>query len=233
MYFNDLSKNIQDKIKATLLKAFEDASKPDCFPYGQDAIAEIECYSRDGFIPWSGNKGGIQIRGFCTLMDIFGGGYYPSHDKARAEIERQIELDLGYASEATFEKHKELLEKHNVTQKKATYVNIQKLVDKGKKELEPVLQTIQVEESNYLGDSDSSSIMYEIRFMYHGCTNGIHSASVSAAVNTEGPYHRSSISWAPNVFCEGAKEVEITWKNQGGLETKLKKALKTTISEVF
>lgn len=69
--------------------------------------------------------------------------------------------------------------------------------------------------------------------MYHGQEAGIHKASVSVAINTEGPYHRSHIPWSPDTFCEGTKEIEISWKTESGLKKKLVKALKQAKEEVL
>jgi len=78
------------------------------------------------------------------------------------------------------------------------------------------------------------SVMYQLRVMYHPQDDdGVYSASVSAVVNTEGPYHRSSISWAPSVFCEGSKEIKIEYRTVAEFETKLKDSLDLVIKEIF
>jgi hypothetical protein len=243
-YFEELPKGTQELVKALLLEVFHDATNLDLYPYDDDAIEFLECHSRDGFIPHSFNKGGLEIKGFTDLMGIFGSGQFPSHEGARKEIERQIEYSINLVSESVFERNQEVLESRGITQKQTTYGHIQDLIDAQKKQLtldgkpqrdgdlDNILEDIQETETEILGGSESS-IMYTMRFMYHGKDNGTHSASISAAVNTEGPYHRSHISWAPNVFCEGAKEVEITWRTQKELRQKLKKALEQVSKKVF
>jgi hypothetical protein len=191
--FDSLPQATQDLVRELLEDAARGRGGPDCWKPHDDCFEEIECHSRDGFIPFGHNRGGLTYRNFTTLLDYYGGGYNAAHKGANDEIWRQINLVLDERPESA-----EASDEH----------------------------------LDALG-SDDSSIMHEIRFMYHGCENGVHRASVSCAVNTEGPYHRSHISWAPNVFCEGAKEVEITWKTDGGLARKLKRALAETSKAVF
>lgn len=205
-YFDDLNKNTQDLIKDLIIQHSESIEPCGWKPL-EDCIESLECKRRDGFIPFSHNKGGLLFRNFSTLMDYYGGGIEPKNKDAALQIQKQIEISVNLAKEEFTEKHKSTdfdLEDDN-------YFNLL---------------------HEYLAD-DSSSIMHEIRFMYHGIKNKKHSASVSVALNTEAPYHRSSIAWAPEVFCEAAEEIEITWTNDKDLKTKLNKVLKKLVSEMF
>jgi hypothetical protein len=207
------------------------------YTYTQDAknkaIEELECHSRDGFIASSHNKGGFRVRVFTDIATLNNSGYVVAHEKAQAEIERQIEYGYKQASEITYERFKAFFDAHKIEPKDVNYCHLSNLqIKSGSNTFDEVVEYIQDAEHECLGGSENT-IMFEVRFMYHGCENGIHSASVSAAVNTESPYHREKISWAPNVFCEGGKEVEITWRKNNGLKLKLKRALNKVTSEVL
>ena len=194
----------------------------------KDIFENIECKRRDGFIPSSDNLGGIVARQFTDLNHFWGSGETVAHEGANKEIQRQIDNGLQCARESFFENNKQNLEAIGITS--AEQVSYSDLYDNQHKVLAEDFSNYEYEN---LSD-DSSSIMFETRFMYHGQNeNGLHSASVSCAVNTEGPYHRSSIPWAPGVFCEGAKEITITWRTNNGLKRYLKNALKKTSEEVF
>lgn len=226
-YFSDLNKNSQDLIIELCKETMEDA--PDGYLPGEnsDGLEYIECESRDGFIPFDSNRGGVTIKQFTDLMSMSGNGHRVSHVKAQKEIERQTEYSLKCARESFLADLKEELEALSITS--ADDVGYHELYDIGRSDL---AESFSEYENEHLG-GEESSIMFEVRFMYHGKSNKAHSASVSCAVNTEGPYHRSSISWAPNVFCEGSKEVEIKWTTQAELKVELKKALAKTVKAVF
>lgn len=230
-YFEDLPASVQNLVRATLLSTFEDASIPDTYPHGEDSVKSIECHRRDGFVPFAHNRGGLLVRGFSDLIGVFGSGYYPKHKKAAAEINRQIDDAFKSVAEAVFERHAAVLTSKQLTATDCSYHRIVELAAKDPA-LKPVAREIEDLESDHLS-GDVNSVMYELRVMYHGCKRGIHRASISAAVNTEGPYHRTHISWAPGVFCEGSKEVEITWRTQGGLTRKLNAALREVAGAVW
>lgn len=230
-YWNELPERTKELIKELVLDAASNRGGPDCWKRDGECIEELEYESRDGFIPFSHNHGGIQYRNFTDLMSYFGGGYSVSHKGAAAEIERQIEFSLNMASESTYEKFRTMFDRLAIKKENVTYSYLQDLTEEHP-ELEDAVQYIQDAEMECLA-GDESSIMHEFRFMYHGKVDGKHSASVSAAVNTEGPYHRSHISWSPRTFCEGSKEVEITWKTKVELKKKLKAALTKVSKAVF
>lgn len=230
-YFDELPESIQDLVRECIIDAAQDRGGPDGWKSDAECIDEVECRSRSGFSPFSHNKGGLMYRNFADLMSYWGGGYNVSHKKANEEIQRQIEYSFECLRDYLYKKYESILKPLKITEEQCTYHDLNELADKHP-ELEGAASDLEDSECEFLS-GDENSIMHEIRFMYHGSENGIHRASISAAVNTEGPYHRSHISWAPNVFCEGAKEVEITWRTEGGLKTKLIKALKLVTSEVF
>lgn len=146
--------------------------------------------------------------------------------KANVELSRLIDSSLDAVQEQFLNDHEAEFKTLGLTPNDAGY---SALYEAGHKVLAEKFSEAEFEA---LSD-ENSTVMHEFRFMYHGRENGLHSASVSAAVNLEAPYHRSSISWARDVFCEGGKEVEITWRNQAELKRKLAKALKQVSKAVF
>lgn len=225
-YFEELKESTQEIVKDAILKIAQERRGPDCWKSDDDALESIECKGRSGFIPHSWNKGGFQYNNFTDLMAYWGGGYSCKHPAAKIEIERQIDYGLDSAIE-NFRANNDLkLNDLGVTKEQTNYHDLYEL---GHGELAEELSSY--ENENLSGES---SIMHTLRFMYHGKDDkGLHAASVSAAINTEGPYHRSHISWAPNVFCEGASEVEITWRNNAELKRKLEAAFKKVHKAVF
>ena len=171
---------------------------------------------------------GLVINDFTDLSYFSDNCESVSHKGAADDIQRQIDVGLQFAREGFFEKYEAELKTLEI--ESADDVSYHDLEGKGRSDL---AEEFSEYERENLSD-DSSSIMYQVRFMYHGTDEkGNHTASVSCAVNTEGPYHRSSISWMPGVFCEGAKEVEIGWKTEKQLQTRLAKTLKDVSAEIF
>lgn len=238
-YFEALPKSTQGIVSDTILKVIGKRRGPEGYRLDRDCIQNLECHSRDGFSPYSHNKGGLVYQNFTNLMDYFGSGHTPAHEEAAKEIERQTNQVYESVSQDVYEGHKPLCLKLNIGENEATYHSIREftktsesLTEDETEELYEMLREIENLEGERL-TNESSSIMHELRFMYHGKESGVHTASVSAALNTEGPYHRTSISWAPSVFCEGSKEVEIKWRNNKELKEKLEKALKLVSKAIF
>jgi hypothetical protein len=222
-YFDQLPDDVQALVRELVRDTLNGAPET----RGCDGVEDLECRARDGFIPYSHNRGGVEATDFTNLNALWCSGVRVAHKKAQKEIERQSELCLEYARKDFFENNKTELFAVGVTGPDG--VSYHDLYENGHTALAEAFAEY---ESEALSD-DSSSIMFHVRFMYHGAEDGVHRASVSCAVNTEGPYHRSHISWAPGVFCEGAKEVEIEWRTIKQLAARLKKALKQTSEEVF
>lgn len=205
-YFLDLKLNTQEIVKDLIIE-YANSIEPCGWKDDEDCIKELECIARNGFIPNSENKGGLRYRNFTTLESYWGSGHVPENKDAAKEIKRQILYNEELAREDFKEKFKN--KKPDINDD-----NYYELL------------------CEYLND-DQSSIMHEIRFMYHGFKNKKHSASISVALNTEGPYHRSHISWDPEVFCEAAKEITFTWTNNKELKSKLDKHLKKLVKNMF
>lgn len=230
--FKELSKNTQMLIHTLLLDIANLRRGPEGYISDADAIDEIECESRPGFIVSNMNKGGLVYKNFTDLAS-YNSHNDPAHKGAAKNIRKQLDYMVDLLQENVFEKFKELFKANKIkTHKKLSYSLIDDLVAKNSQFIE-VLEYYENIEPEFLSSEDCS-IMHEFRFMYHGKNEaGKHMASVSAALNTEGPYHRQSIPWAAGVFCEGAKEIEITWTNNKDLKVKLEKALKKVSKEIF
>lgn len=206
MNFEELDQTTKDIIWNSI-DDHQNLIKPEGYKSSEDCFEEIEFKHRDGFIPYDHNRGGIVWTNFTTLEAYWGSGYEPKNKDAAKEIKRQIEVNEEYA----LDEFKQRFPKEKPDINNDNYYEIL---------------------CEYLND-DNSSIMHEIMFMYHGFDGKKHTASVSVALNTEGPYHRSHISWAPKMFCEAAKEIEISWSTNNELKNKLDKILKKLIKEMF
>ena len=226
-YFSDLSDDQKELVRELVESTIDQVAG---WKYGEDLFEEIECVSRSGFFAFDSNRGGLRARQFTDVYGLEGSGTSVSHEGAQKEIKRQIAYAYECAREAFFKVNSAKLIAlgiKSVTDEKLNYHDLYEM-----KQGTLAEELSEYERENMSGDD--SSIMFETRFLYHGADeNGLHSASVSCAVNTEGPYHRSHIPWSPGVFCEGAKEIEITWKTTAGLKKSLAKALKQTSEVIF
>lgn len=194
-----------------------------------EEFEEIEHKSRDGFICASHNKGGYTLTGFSDIMSIVGSGCHPTNKEAREDIDRQYEYHMDCVAESTYENFEELFDKHGLTREQAYYHDIYNMSEKNE-DFSEVLHFIENAEQ----EDTEMSVMYQLRVMYHGKKDsGWYHASVSAVVNTEGPYHRSGIGWSPNTFCEGGKEVEINYRNEKEFKRILEKTLCELVSKTF
>ena len=235
-YFENLRLSTKDIVKELILKHAENRNGPDGYKSDTECLEDIECHSRDGFIPFSHNKGGLDYNNFCTLSDYNNGGYVPASPKAASEIERQIEYSYSMARDMLAEKIGPLDMEHffNDDKENLSYHGLSELEENLKKsgDTEKALKVSQwlreyesIEQDCFNGDSDS--IMHQLRFFYHGKdAKGIHQASIVAVINCEGPYHRAGRN-------EGCKEIEIQWRNNAELKRKLDKALAKASKAVF
>lgn len=241
-YFESLPKTTQEIVREALINAAKDRNGPEGWKDDNELIEEVECHRRDGFIPFSNNKGGLRYRNFTDISSYFGGGHTPSHKDAAKEIERQIEYALTEATKYTIEKmgSENFKRYFNSDASKVNYDSLTDLEEtlrkQGKSESSELVQSWLNELQNAENEGMNggyASIMHELQFKYEGKDNGVHVAYVSAALNTESPYHRSHISWAPNIFCEGSEGVEIKWRNNAELKRKLDKAFKKVSKAIF
>lgn len=202
-YLEDNTK-LSELIKELVMEYGDDAAGDfECWKNADSCMEEIECVSRSGFIAATHNCGGWTYRNFTDVNGIIGSGRQFASNEANKEIQRQYDYNLKCVLEEM--KLKEMPEDEDTREK--------------------------VYEAMIDPDS-TDSIMIEVRIMYHGVNeDGKHEASVSAAVNWEGPYHRSSISWS-KYKCESAKEIDVEFTNKNA-KSKLTKALKTVCKNQF
>lgn len=215
-YFDSLPSELKELVADLLKDAIDEAPEN----YGDHDVESIECHARDGFSPFAYNRGGYQVNAFSSLSVLHGSGVSVAHVKAQAEIDSMIEYSLKCARESFFENNEAELKALGI--ENAESVSYHDLYEMGQGAL---AESFSEYETENLSD-DGSSIMFQVRFMYHGVdAKGNHSASVSTCVNTEAPYHRSSY--------DRAEETEISWKTKNGLERKLKATLKIQSRIVF
>jgi len=163
----------------------------------KELISSIEYESRDGFWANADNRGGLLIRLLTTVGELVGSGNHMGfNDSAIKEIERQYGVGLEYALEGFKVDHADDIKGIPLDR-----LNYHDLYELGRGDLAEKLSELESESNN----GDNESIMIEIRMMYHGEDRW----SVSAVINTEGPYHRQSISWAKEIKCEHGKEFEV------------------------
>lgn len=174
-------------------------------------LDEIEHRSRDGFIPYSHNRGGFDVKSFSDLYEYFGTGQVPCD-----AMQKAIDQGLKDALEAFVENNPEVLFQ-GIAPEELSYHS---LYDAGLGQYAEILSET---EREFLS-GDYSSVMSQVRVMYHGVNAGMHSLTVFASLSwTDAPYHRSS---------DVLEERLITFKTQKELETKLKAALED-VNSIF
>lgn len=222
-YFDQLPKLQQNMVSRMVKEAFEEGVTAEI--YVERGPEQIECRSRDGFSAFSHNKGGIEINGFTDLNHFWGSGARPNNKKAAAKIEAFIEQSLQYVSDAFFETHEALFTKWNLTKEDASYHRMEEIENSPNSEFKSFADEFSNMEMEALG-GDESSVMYQIRAMYHGNElDGTHSMTVFASIHaSDAPYHRRA---------DSVSEVLITWKTNAQLKTRLAKALKEATEAGF
>ena len=221
-YFDQLSKLQQDMVSRMVKEAFEEGVTADM--YVERDPEQIECRSRDGFSAFSHNRGGIDVSGFCDLGGMWGSGYSPNNKEAAAKIESLIESSHKFAAEAFFEKHAALFAKWNLTIEDANYHRMEEIENSPNSEFKGLANEFSELEMESLS-GDESSVMYQIRAMYHGESNGTHSMTVFASISaSDAPYHRRA---------DSVSKILIEWKTGAQLKKRLAKALKEATEAGF
>lgn len=219
-YFENLAKGTQEMVKDAILEA-TDFIQVDMWKNDSDSLEEIECHSRDGFMAFDHNRGGLEYSNFTDLMGIWGSGYFPKATKSHDYVQVLVDYNLQSATKAFFDKNRAELGKLGI--KAISKVSYHDLYECGESKLAEELSEYENEHTS----GEQSSVMYNLRFMYHRKdAKGIHTASVSAAINCEAPYHRPGRN-------ELSKEIEISWKNQNELKKKLKLSFAKVSKEIF
>jgi len=221
-YFDDLDQNTLDKVKDILKDAFDDNVGAELF---NSEIEELECRRRDGFIPYSHNKGGFRVYGFTSLDYIRGSGTYPASKQATKQINDAIDMSISDLNENIFEDNKELLQANGIKSAGGIGYHILQELSEKSAELYKVFRTYGDRENDSLSD-DYSSVMYGLQFMYNGIEKGMHKADLFAFVNVnDAPYHRMGSSVG--------KEKVIKWRTKRELLQKLKAAANELAGKVL
>jgi hypothetical protein len=129
--------------------------------YGKDRISELECRSRDGFIPFSHNNGGIECVAFADQESAhcMGGTGFENAD---ATIEKYRDYDV--------ERYEEEINR--------------KYVDWSEEDTE------RFEELYRLG-GDEETVLFSLDIMHTGIERGIHTVNLRFCICVkDAPYHR-------------------------------------------
>jgi hypothetical protein len=209
---NDLTGYLKDfpKLNEIIRELVEEAGKDlHDYQYGCREAEEIECQSRDGFIPSEANRGGWEYTDYTDVNGVNGSGLF----FASAEATKRAKKDYDNA-------FKECMKQLGM-----------KRFPKSEKKREELYEAV----TEYLRDE---TIMLNVRVMYHGVdAKGVHVASVSGCVNWEAPYHRTSGAVYRNtgyrMITEDAHEIEIEFKTEKQLRVRLTKALNEVKAKLF
>lgn len=238
---NDTAKSIVNEVMRSTAKNRSGPKSDNSFEH---CISDIEFEDHSGFIAFESNCGGITYSDFVFLYDYLSTEHSPKHVKASEKIKSLMKSSLTMIQDELADEIGEikmkfyfkgdktkLNYKHLSIMEENLRTNTKLKVDS--EFIQNCLERFQDLEHSYLTDSEST-VMHELCFLYHGKDEtGCYSATVSAAVNTEAPYHRKSIAWTPETFCEGGNEVEIKWKNNAELKRKLTKAFNKVSDQTF
>lgn len=209
----DDDKALKGFIHLIMEEAFELVTdeRSDAYPYEfESAFEELEYQRRDGFIPYSENKGGAQITVFETVPLIMGSGSYP------ASVAAQNQITSGH------EDNRELA--------------LQDLGLSDKTELTEQQSEALYEKQDVYGADDT--IMFQVTVYYHGTERGVHSATVQVLVNWEWPYHRSQSAVSRCLGrasgpTEEFIETTVRWRTNRSGRPKILAAIKNGIKKLF
>lgn len=152
----DVSKAIADGIVAAL-QAFALE-----LGFSEEHTDALECRSRDGFIPYSHNKGGIGAHAYQSQLHAY--IERTGFDHADAVLDRYYQYTADYYAEA-----------NNLSKDVSTWSDDQR----------------DEMEQGYAEDSEST-VFFKLQAMYQGINDdGMHSIDLSCMVNvSDAPYHR-------------------------------------------
>lgn len=155
----DVPLNVMEQIKDVLENVANDLGL-------SERIDEIECRRRDGFIPYSSNKGGIRSSGYNTINGVMGSGCFSGSKKFNDLIQK-------YYDEREGDVEKEFIDEHG------------EITDDNRDSFYELL--------NESFDSDYDSICVEYQGRYLGYEKGIHTIELNVFLSlTDAPYFRSS-----------------------------------------
>lgn len=162
---------------------------------------EMECRSRDGYIPHSWNQGGWRAYGYTVIDMVVGSGMFSGSDSFNDLIEN-------YYVDELKECIKKFNEDHNTNYECYSDMN----------EDHQSIYESQYEQDWFCSDYNSISVEYQGRYL--GYENGIHTISLNVFLcASDAPYHRRS---------DDDIEIEISFRdiNAKNAQDKIKKAVK-------
>lgn len=184
-----------------------DLSLTNCIEAMENEPEELEYLNRDGFIPHTHNHGGFDKWAWTDLMAFHGGGY-----SAGSEMDERINQCLADALEQF--KSDKAEELKDIPEDK---INYHDLYDMDRSDLAEELSEY---EFSHLG-FECSSVGLQVRVMYEGIENGVHTIMIYSMCNwKDAPYHRSRDS-------QDLGEYEVKFKTLKSLERQLTKLTKT------
>lgn len=193
-YFGELSEEMQLVVADWLQHIEEERNEFYCserLTFGD--IEEVECRRRDGFIPHSWNKGGLELQAYASQFDFWIGELSLS-GKAGRVVKSVIKTSLQFASENFLDKYTEEMKAIGIT--KPSQISYQKLVDKGSDLAE---EFCEFEDENLRSDQEST--LHQIRVVF----TGIDTFQIDVMHRiSDAPYHRT---------CDGFKTFEVKAKD--------------------
>lgn len=196
-YFDQLPANMQSVTREFLEDVMTSSSH-------HEAIEDIECRSRSGFIPYDWNRGGLELREYRDLGYFWGGGYSVGIPEAQMKIDFYVNEALNDAKRSFIDKYAEELSDLELTHDEIEYSTLE---DKGLHSL--ANDFCEYEQEHLQGEYNSTQ--HTIRVLYSG--QGQFNVEVFHSIS-DAPYHRS---------CDGTKRWEFNAFNALQLKTELEK----------
>ncbi len=178
--------------------------------WGDGELEEIECKARDGFSPFSHNRGGFDFTFQSDVYNCEGGGFGPN----LPAIDSEVEGAYRDAKKWFIEQNADALK--DVPEDDVTYSG---LYDLG---LSSLAEDLAEKEKAYM----EKGVRWGVRAMYHGSKGGVHRLSLFASGNVSEYY---------SAFGNGSLtlgEWELTFKTASGLKRQLQR-LKRKVEDVF
>ena len=77
-YFENLNETAKEIVKEAILKAAQDRNGPEGYKSDEECLEDVECHARDGFMPFSHNRGGLTYQKLYRSYGLFWWRLYPS-----------------------------------------------------------------------------------------------------------------------------------------------------------
>jgi len=154
------SVDINEKIADGIVEALKDFASS--LKFRNERIEDLECRSRDGFSPYSHNKGGISCAAF------------------RDQYSCQFETTGFKNADKTIEKYRKYNVEHFLNDNPAIPKDESEWSDEQREKFD-----------EYQMNDSESTVLYSLDAMYHGIERGVHSLNLRICVCVkDAPYHR-------------------------------------------